>query len=688
MPSDHEVLVEHLKAWVEQGWLRALDLALVQFLGNLTRECDSRALLAAALASHQLGRGHIYLDLAHTLRHPEDALSMPPEGDSNSDGLPLPSSLLVGLTADDWNTLLEQCPIVDTGPGERPLVLDRGRLYLRRYWQYEQQVAAAIRGRLGSASTSKQEREQLSDQQGSSPALTQPPNQELGLVLDALFRPLRDAAEQSGTEVHWQTVAAALAARSPFTIISGGPGTGKTTTVVRLLGVLQQQALDSGKKPLRIHLAAPTGKAAARLTESIGTAVGQLPAELQAQIPLSVTTLHRLLRPLPFSRKFRHNARNPLHLDLLVVDEASMVDLELMAALLDALHPATRLILLGDKDQLASVEAGAVLGELCRGADQAGYSHELLDWLKQHTGYDLSAWRGDRGIISNHIALLRKSHRFGATSGIGRLADAVNRQDSTRALELIQNGQFADLAWLNAGQMGTLNDGLLADLALEGGQAQFPVKAQGNAGPLGYRHYLELIKAGPANADAFADWTREVLTAFAKFQVLTALRKGPFGVEGLNLQIERLLREAGLIGGTGIWYAGRPVLVTRNDYSLGLMNGDVGIVLPDPASDGRLRACFQMADGTIRRVLPSRLTSVETVFAMTVHKSQGSEFSHTCLILPDRTSPILTKELLYTGITRARDWFSLVAPSKRVLRESIERRTLRASALAERLEGN
>lgn len=665
MNSEHAKLISQMKTWTAEGWLRAIDLALVQFISDLAPDCDSRALLAAALASHQLGRGHIYLDLARTLSQPEDALSMPPEGDDNSAGLALPSSLLAGLTVQDWRHLLQQSDITDAGPGERPLVLDGDRLYLRRYWQYEQQVAAAIRARL---------------------LVSEDNSDGLGQVLTELFLPLRDAQEQEGSSIHWQTIAAALAVRSPFTIISGGPGTGKTTTVVRLLGVLQQQALETGRRPLRIHLAAPTGKAAARLTESIGAAVGQLPQKLQAQIPLTVTTLHRLLQPRPFSRKFRHNARNPLHLDLLVVDEASMVDLELMAALLEALHPKTRLILLGDKDQLASVEAGAVLGELCRYADQAGYTPALNAWLRHHTGYDLSHWQGDHGAIGNHIALLRKSHRFHASSGIGRLATAVNRQDSSLALGLLQQKQFADIAWIEPHRGATLPDNLLTHLALEGGAEHFPGAGTHGSVPKGYGHYLGLIRQRSAGAESFDSWTRAVLAAFGQFQVLTAVRKGPYGVEGLNLQIEKLLRSHHLIGGTGLWYAGRPVLVTHNDYSLGLMNGDVGIALPDPEVEGHLRVCFQMADGSIRRVLPSRLSGVETVFAMTVHKSQGSEFSHTCLVLPDRSSPILTKELLYTGITRARDWFSLVVPNKRVLRDGIERRTLRASALAERLE--
>lgn len=685
MVSDSLPLHHQLTAWVEQGWLRDIDLALVQFLHGQAPEARDDALLAAALASHQLGRGHIYLDLARTLGHPDEALSLPPEGDSNSEGLALPSSLMSGWTLDGWEQSLRQSGFVSMGtervdgastqslPGaaendNRPLVMDRGRLYLRRYWQYEQQVARAIRSRLEQAVTGD--------------------DRDLSRVVETLFQPLRGTEELPGTGVHWQTIAAALAARSRFTIISGGPGTGKTTTVVRVLGVLQQLALDAGSRPLRIHLAAPTGKAAARLTESIGAAVDQLPEDVRPLIPLTVTTLHRLLRPKPFSRKFRHDAGNPLHLDLLVVDEASMVDLELMAALLDALHPSTRLILLGDKDQLASVEAGAVLGELCQGADQPGYSQNLVRWLYDCTGYDLAPWQAKQAalaagkrVIDDHIALLRKSHRFGANSGIGQLAEAINRQDASRAMKLIQQGGFSDVAWIATRAPDGVETALLRELILEGAATRFSHPDESG----GYKAYLDIIHQGPESYDSFDGWTRAVLAAFGRFQVLSALRKGPFGVESLNVEIEKILREVRLIGGAGAWYAGRPVLVTRNDYSLGLMNGDVGIALPDPESGDHLRVCFQAADGAVRKVLTSRLVSVETVFAMTVHKSQGSEFNHTCLVLPDRVSPILTKELLYTGITRARDRFSLVVADRRVFQAAVERRTQRASALAERL---
>lgn len=647
-----------LQRWVERGWLRPLDRALVSFLHQQCTEAQPVTLLSAALASHQLGRGHICLPLAQALTDPDAILSLPPEGDFGLDSPPpRPSEILQALDLESWRQALLDDPLVGEGDRITPLVLSDGRLYLYRYWQAERRVGQALRNRM---------------------AQTLATATELPARLDSLFSPLRDSAEAQRETIHWQTVGAALATCSAFTVISGGPGTGKTTTVVRLLGLLQGLALEAGSR-LRIHLAAPTGKAAARLTESISAAVGQLDARVAAEIPTEVTTVHRLLRPIPHSRRFRHNAANPLHLDLLVVDEASMVDLELMDALLDALAPRTQLILLGDKDQLSSVEAGAVLGELCRDAEQPGYSADLIDWLNQQTGYDLQNWRGDSaGAIGDHIALLRRSHRFGEHSGIGRLARAVNRQDRGATRAVLENGDSGDVALLVAGDSDGLPNSLLDELMLEGGSRHFQT---GDKVPSqGYRHYLERVRRGPQGED-FDAWAGGVLAAFGEFQVLCALRKGPYGLEGLNQAIERRLRTLGLLGEGHPWYAGRPVLVTANDYGLGLMNGDIGIALPDPDADGRLRVCFPAAEGGIKRVLPSRLGVVETVFAMTVHKSQGSEFGHACLVLPDRTSPILTKELVYTGITRARQWFSLVLPDLRVLDTAVARQTQRASGL-------
>ncbi|NMG00389.2 exodeoxyribonuclease V subunit alpha [Aromatoleum toluolicum] len=674
-----------LRRWVERGWLRPLDRVFAEFLRDEAPDADPLLLLAAALASHQLGRGHVCLELAATLADPRFALSLPPEGDDETDLPPLPDEVLAGVSVADWQAALEHPLLVGAGPGTTPLVLVGTRLYLRRYWQYECDVRAGIAARLAAP-----------------PAALDPAA--FRQALDALFPPRADGG------VDWQKLACALVARSAFGIVTGGPGTGKTTTVVRLLALLQSLALTGPQwHPLRIRLAAPTGKAAARLNESIAGAVAKLELErlpggeaVRAAIPVAVGTLHRLLGRRPDTRHFRHDARNPLALDVLVVDEASMVDLEMMAAVLAALPAHARLVLLGDKDQLASVEAGAVLGELCAGAHAGRYTPATRDWLASVTGTRIDdALVDPQGEpLDQAVAMLRVSHRFTADSGIGRLAEAVNA-GAPAAMHAVLNGagspRCADLARLRL-----TGDAELRALVIAGGAENFPgggkLAGSDTPPPAGFGHYLQVIRDERPPLDAaqadFDRWARAVLAAQGRFQLLCALRRGPWGVAGLNERVARMLHAAGLIQADHGWYPGRPVLVTRNDYGLGLMNGDVGVTLelPRPAPEGGLerglqwglRVAFPAGDGSdgVRWVLPSRLQAVDTVFAMTVHKSQGSEFTHAALVLPDTLNPVLTRELVYTGITRARQWLTLAtAGSDRVLDEAVGRRVLRASGL-------
>ncbi|SIR56102.1 DNA helicase/exodeoxyribonuclease V, alpha subunit [Aromatoleum tolulyticum] len=729
-----------LRRWVERGWLRPLDRVFAEFLRDEAPDADPLLLLAAALASHQLGRGHVCLDLAATLDDPRFALSLPPEGDDETDLPPLPDEVLAGVTLAGWLAAMEH-PLLVAHPDRRadeakplsavmvesneaavpqdatsggrrcafgsaetsswpspgvrfppygsasnnPLVLVGTRLYLRRYWQYECDVRAGIDARLAAP-----------------PAALDPAA--FRQALDALFPPRADGG------VDWQKLACALVARSAFGIVTGGPGTGKTTTVVRLLALLQSLALTGPqRRPLRIRLAAPTGKAAARLNESIAGAVAKLELDrlpggegVRAAIPVAVGTLHRLLGSRPDTRHFRHDARNPLALDVLVVDEASMVDLEMMAAVLAALPAHARLVLLGDKDQLASVEAGAVLGELCARAHAGSYTPATRDWLAGVTGARIDdALVDPQGApLDQAVAMLRVSHRFTADSGIGRLAEAVNAGEPT-AMHAVLNGagspRCADLA-----RVRLTGDADLRALVIAGGADNFPgggkLAGSDTPPPAGFGHYLQVMRDGRPPLDAaqadFDRWARAVLAAQGRFQLLCALRRGPWGVAGLNERVARMLHAAGLIQADHGWYPGRPVLVTRNDYGLGLMNGDVGVTLelPRPAPEGGLerglqwglRVAFPAGDGSdgVRWVLPSRLQAVDTVYAMTVHKSQGSEFTHAALVLPDTLNPVLTRELVYTGITRARQWLTLAtAGSDRVLDEAVGRRVLRASGL-------
>jgi exodeoxyribonuclease V alpha subunit len=661
---DNTAMLALVDRWAQCGWLRALDATLAAFLAREVPDAPPLLILAAALASHQLGRGHACLDLLQTLRDPGFALSLPPEGgedDATGEPLPLPAAVLEGVTLAGWLAALADPQLVGEGAGETPLVRVGSRLYLRRYWQYEQSVRAGIDARLS--------------------APLNLPDDALRDVLSVLFPP-----GAGGPAPDWQKLACALSARSAFAIVTGGPGTGKTTTVVRLLAVLQALALaDTPARPLRIRLAAPTGKAAARLNESIAGAVAKLKltglpdAEaLRAHIPVDVTTLHRLLGSRPDTRHFRHHAGNPLPLDVLVVDEASMVDLEMMAAVLAALPAKARLVLLGDKDQLASVEAGAVLGQLCMRAGKGHYTPDTVAWLARTSGEQVGAELidPDGEALDQAVVMLRHSYRFSGDSGIGQLAAAVNAgsvEDVRRALE---HG-YTDLTRVALAGEG---EAALRRLVIDGA----------GTCPIGYRHYLETLHnlcplAGTGQVE-IDEWAHHVLTAHGQFQLLCALRRGQWGVEGLNRRIAGWLREAGLIPATEGWYAGRPVLVTRNDYGLGLMNGDIGVTLALPAAGGPgpLRVAFAAGDGSngIKWVQPSRLQSVETVYALTVHKSQGSEFTHAALVLPERINPILTRELVYTGITRARQWLSLVeGGGASVLEQSVQRRVLRESGL-------
>nr|MDT0253249.1 exodeoxyribonuclease V subunit alpha [Endozoicomonas sp.] len=382
--------------------------------------------------------------------------------------------------------------------------------------------------------------------------------------------------------------------------------------------------------------------------------------EVRKRMPTQAGTLHRLLGVLPGKTGFIHNKNNRLHLDILVVDEASMIDLPMMSHLLDALPNHARLILLGDRDQLSSVEAGSVLGDICAAAS-SGYSESQISLLEALTGQSLKAAEtlSDREAsidnrVSDSLCLLRKSYRFDALSGIGSLAKAINSGQDTALRTLFTSG-FQDIEL-------------------------YPVTRDSGFQPLiqqcveGYRNYLTLIRE---QSDK-----QSILNAFNQFQLLCALREGPYGVSGLNQEIQKALQQKGLLDVSGQWYEGRPILITRNDHGLGLYNGDIGITIKD--SEGRLKVAFELPDQQIREILPSRLPEHETVFAMTIHKSQGSEFAHVVMVLPDKHSPVITRELVYTGITRAKSRLTVFSEMD-ILVKAANSPTRRASGLYQRL---
>ena len=594
-----------------QRLLRPLD---VQFALMVAQEAHPAVKLAAAVLSRDAGEGHVCLPISRL--RTDEFLS----GKTNE----LREQLLAQAgVPDDWSALLLASEAVSDGERPTPIVLCGDRLYLNRMWRNELTVARFFN-----------EANQVVD------------------VDEALLSQTLDALFPASDEIDWQKVAAAVALTRRISVISGGPGTGKTTTVARLLAALIQTT----RQPrCRIRLAAPTGKAAARLTESLGEALRRLPLtdEQKALLPTEASTLHRLLGAQPGSQRMRYHAGNPLHLDVLVVDEASMIDLPMMARLIDALPEHGRVIFLGDRDQLASVEAGAVLGDICAWVN-AGYTAGRAAQLERLTGHPVPVGESDvAGALRDSLCLLQKSYRFGSHSGIGSLARAVNNGDRHGVRATLRQA-FEDIV------LHPLSTTEEYEAMLEQSQA-------------GYGRYLQLLRER-AEPEA-------LIAAFGEFQLLCALRDGPYGVSGVNEQLEQMLnrRRAITLPRHSRWYEGRPVMISRNDSALGLFNGDIGIALE--RGEG-LRVWFPMPDGSIKSVQPSRLPEHDTAWAMTVHKSQGSEFDHAALILPAKIVPLVTRELVYTAITRAKQRLSIYA-DEQVLTQSIVARTERRSGLAD-----
>lgn len=670
--------------WAASGLLRPLDHALAEFLLEKTPEISDAVLLAAALTSFQLGRGHVCLDLCAVLEDPRSTLGfaeavVDPERRAAVSALIGPGGALAALSLDNWIQELHAARSVvamdeDANATPTPLVLAGHRVYLRRYWRYEREVEAAIQQRL------KTVHERAA-------AL---PSDLFRTTLEALF-----PSAQAAKSLDWQKVACALAARSAFSVITGGPGTGKTTTVVRLLALLQRLALAGSAGLLRVLLAAPTGKAAARLKGSLTSALHHLPdlvrdhPGLLEGIPTEVATVHRLLGAAFERRAFRYGRHEKLPVDLLVIDEASMIDLEMMAAVVRALPDAAGLVLLGDKDQLSSVEAGAVLGQLCAAASAGHYLPETISWLHENTGQQIpERFEDQRGqALDQQVVMLRTSHRFAQDSGIGKLAAAVHQADAAGLVGV-----------LSQGHQDLLLHRLERPYARAFGRVFFASEAPhaSAASVSGFLKELAVNRPGPESPqEEFARWASDVLRRRAQFQVLCALRDGPLGVHDMNQIIASLLAARGLITPHGTWYEGRPVLMTRNDYGLGLMNGDTGITLRVPVeqiSGGTamaLRVAFHREDAQepIRWVVPSRLDAVETAFALTVHKSQGSEFDHCLLVLPEAASLVATRELVYTAITRARLGFSIASPDDPTvaLSAAMQRKTQRNGGLFARV---
>lgn len=605
--------VSALRRALNAGTLRELD---VYFAERITRHLEQGrddVALAAAMVSHAVGEGHVCVDMAQQA----DKLNFRNESFS---GIQAP---LLSV----WEQQLQDSRVVGTVGEIKPLVLDDHRLYLGRYWHFEQELAERL---MEMARQLAQGVDQDLLRQG----------------LDRLF--------PSAAEMDWQQLAAAMAVLQSLIIISGGPGTGKTHTVTAILALLIEQA-QAKKQKLRIAVAAPTGKAAARLTESMRNARSALNVaeSVKQSVPIEALTLHRLLGVRPDQLTPRHHQQNPLHLDVLVVDEASMIDLPLMNRLLAALPQGARLIVLGDKDQLSSVEAGSVFADLCGGEPESAYSADFKRRLGSLKDWQFpSSTSDDSSALRDNMALLRKSYRFHPHSGIGRLAKAVNSGD-LQSLRKLLSTDHSDIGWC-----APASHRLSAELGAYAVSAFAPVMA--------------------------AQTVEQALDELQGFRILCAVRRGPTGVERVNQLVQKALAEAAYIRASTEFYAGRPIMVTRNDYSLGLFNGDIGILWPDATQNGALRAWFKLPDNSIRSLMPGRLPAHETAFALTVHKSQGSEFARVLLLLPESDSPVLSRELIYTGITRAAESIEIWG-DKVIFEQAVQRRVARTSGLPGRL---
>lgn len=568
------------------GVLAAADVHVAERLAALAGEEDELVVLAAALAVRAPRLGHVYVDLA-TIRETATVDSDEPVDLSE---LPWPAP-------EAWLDQVRESLLVHVGerdaPDPRPLRLVDSALYLDRYWREEGQVATDLRA-LGQAESVN--------------------TLQLDESLDRLF-------ERPGA----QRDAARLAVERRLAVVAGGPGTGKTTTVARIVAALAEQG---SRLPL-VALAAPTGKAATRLKEAVHAEALRLHAEgrlgdrvRDELLALNASTLHRLLgwRPGSHSR-FRHDRGNRLPHDVVIVDETSMVSLTQMARLVEAVRPGARLVLVGDPGQLTSIEAGAVLG-------------------------DIVNVRGP-GVIELDVV-----HR--GQEGIKTLAPAIRNGDADAAIAALRHG-YDDITWIpvdvgeseSLAQLTPIHDGAVAAAT-------------------------EVIEAAKAGQDAAA------MAALGTFRVLCAHRRGPHGVSVWTARIERWLGSA---IGRGRWYPGRPLLVTKNDYGLDLYNGDAGVVVT--TAPGKVAAVFERRGEPVH-FAPSRLNAIETVYAMTVHKSQGSQFATAAVLLPAASSPILTRELLYTAVTRANRHL-ILAGTEETIRAAVARPVARASGLGRRL---
>jgi len=591
----------------------SIDCHFAQFITGLAGNDDKEIYLAALLTSLATRKGDICLNLDEWAGRQFQL----------ADG-----RLLCSPPVKLWHDRLQGSPVVGVANASAPLVLEEERLYLSRYWEYEEAVAAFLRRR-GRAEDCLFDRSVMLE----------------GMA--GLF-PGRDG----GGCPNLQRMAGLAVLLRSLVVITGGPGTGKTTTVALVLALLGEQYRLRGECP-RVALAAPTGKAAMRLQETVVKIKGQgrLPSGWGDFIPDQVSTIHRLLGVINGSPFFRFNENNPLPCDLLVVDEASMIDLPLMAKLFGALKASARLVLLGDRHQLASVEPGSVLGDICDPTGLTTFSKIFVDEARQlGEEIDLRPGRPGPGRFCDSLIELQGSRRFDSGSGIAILSRAIRDGDFTGVWDCLQNPAYPEVIWRELSGPAQLEE-WLADLVADGSFA--------------WLH---------------GGIPEQILADNSRYRILCALRKGELGAEQVNRRLQELIAVDAARGAA----LGRPVMVLHNDYELQLYNGDTGVIWPATGEESARRAYFPGPAGTLRAISPSRLPEYQLAYAMTVHKSQGSEFSRIALVLPGNFSPVLSRELLFTGVTRARDEVTICGTAE-VLARAVAAVTERRSGLRQKL---
>lgn len=578
-------------------FFRGINLSqIARYFAELITRMDSRqnalVYLTGGLVCYHLDRGDIRFNISE---YAGQTLAVLVEDEEITFNFPPVS---------EWIVALESSRLIGD-PGQRvPLILsvqgDKAWVYLLKYWKYEQTVINFILGHI------KEPRADTDE--------------------DILSQSLSRLFEGNLDEPDWQKEAVKMAVRHRFCMVTGGPGTGKTTTVMKIIEALKDQSND---RPLSIALTAPTGKATIRLKEAVGQSYTRTDGiSDQSSIMIETATTHRLLRSIAGTPYFKHDQSRPLSHDVIILDEASMLDVGLFARLIRALPSATRLVLLGDQHQLSSVEAGSLFGDIC--------------------GIERSAEDSVGHPLENHIVRLKTSYRFDTNKGIGRLSESVNQGKGKSCYDLMTSDRTGSLVWKTVSNASQLNDTLRSELL-------------------------------PRIVEYFEQDTIDAaFQAFERVMILCAVRKGPFGVENLNRAIENFLIERRIVHASSDIYPGKPILITRNHYETGLFNGDIGILFRDTEDNNQIKAFFKSADGGYRKLSVATLPSYEPVYAMTVHKSQGSEFNKVILVLPDQPVQVLTRELIYTAVTRARGEV-IIWGTESVLVTAIQRAIVRDS---------